>query len=345
MNSSSFIIRGSGFNTTPNMNMLSMSTGTGTIRSATDTELIVDFTFYPISTGPLTVNITNNLGSVTGVQVATIVSATSPTITSNTDNLSINAASITITGIGFNGLDPSNNIVTFFGAGWVSGTVTSATSTTLVINFTNPPSTGSLYAMLSNFFGSASSVQVATIIQDPSCFNEGTKILYLNKNFEDEYIQIENLRPGDLVKTYLHGYRRIEYIGKGILGNNPNIWHSCMYIMKKTEKNMLLDDLVLTGGHALLVDNLSKEELSIYKNQGYFGGSPIKIDDKYLLLSSVSKLFKKITDKLLYTYYHLTFENNGDNDQRYGVSANGILTKTPSINQFTAHNYILLYEN
>ena len=45
-----------------------------------------------------------------------------------------------------------------------------------------------------------------TPITDPSCFNEGTNILYLNKKLTEEYILIENLRIGDLVKTYKHRY-------------------------------------------------------------------------------------------------------------------------------------------
>ena len=39
-------------------------------------------------------------------------------------------------------------------------------------------------------------------------------------NLEEEYIPIKNLKKGDLVKTYLHGYRKIEIIGKNTLKNN-----------------------------------------------------------------------------------------------------------------------------
>ena len=44
----------------------------------------------------------------------------------------------------------------------------------------------------------------------PICFNKGTKILCLNKNFEEEYIPIENLNKNDLVKSYKNGYRKID---------------------------------------------------------------------------------------------------------------------------------------
>jgi len=179
---------------------------------------------------------------------------------------------------------------------------------------------------------------VVTPISDPSCFNKGTKILILNKNIEEEYIPIENLRKGDLVKSYQHGYRKIDLIGKNPMINNPNRFNECMYKMEKTEENGLIEDLIVTGGHSILVDDLGicKEE-----NDKIFGTTHM-IDDKYLLLSAVSKDFKKLENTNLYTYYHFILENDGDNDKRYGVWANGILTETPCKNHFTNHKYILL---
>ena len=168
-----------------------------------------------------------------------------------------------------------------------------------------------------------------TEISDPSCFNEGTKILCLNKNLDEEYILIENLRKGDLVKTYKHGYRKIDLIGKNPMINNPEKINECMYKMEKTE---------ITGGHSILVDDLNdcKEE-----NDKIFGITPM-IDDKYLLLSAVSKEFIKMEKTELYTYYHFILENNENDDERFGVWANGILTETPSKTQFTNHKYTLL---
>ena len=175
-------------------------------------------------------------------------------------------------------------------------------------------------------------------ISDPSCFNEGTKILCLNKNLEEEYIPIENLRKGDLVKSYKHGYRKIDLIGKNPMINNPNRFNECMYKMEKTEENGLLDDLIVTGGHSVLVDDLGeyKEE-----NDKLLGSTQI-IDDKYLLLSSVSKDFIKIDTIHLYTYYHFILENNGNDDERFGVWANGLLTETPPKSNFFKVNLLII---
>ena len=102
--------------------------------------------------------------------------------------------------------------------------------------------------------------------------------LFCLKNDKEEYLPIQDLRKGDIVKTYLHGYRKIDLIGKGQMVNNPNSWHRCMYLLEKTEENKLTEDLIVTGGHALLVDKLSDEELLTYKEMIVFdNGDPIKI--------------------------------------------------------------------
>jgi hypothetical protein len=200
-------------------------------------------------------------------------------------------------------------------------------------------SNGNFYVSNETNGGGAGNVTINILNNSgPPCFNEETKILCLNKNLEEEYIPIENLRKGTLVKSYKHGYRRIDLIGKNSMINNPEKFNECMYKMEKTEENGLLDDLVVTGGHSILVDDLGicKEE-----NDKIFGTTPM-IDDKYLLLSAVSKEFVKLENTNLYTYYHFILENNGNDDERFGVWANGILTEIPSKNYFTNHKFTLL---
>ena len=171
------------------------------------------------------------------------------------------------------------------------------------------------------------------------CYNEGTLILCLNKNLQEEYIPIENLRKGDLVKTYKHGYRKIELIGKKSMINNPNKGHDCMYIMKKTEENNLIDDLIITGGHSILVNELSDTEKS---KQMDIWKRTYKIDGKFLLLAAISNKFVKIENTDRYTYYHLALENDEKKNKRYGIWANGILSETTFKSHFLKHKYQLL---
>ena len=53
-------------------------------------------------------------------------------------------------------------------------------------------------------------------------------------------------------------------------------------------------------------------------------------DNKHLLLSSVSDEFAPMQDNGVYTYYHLLLENNHDEEERFGIWANGVLTETPN---------------
>ena len=57
-----------------------------------------------------------------------------------------------------------------------------------------------------------------------------------------------------------------------------------MYIMKKTDTNELTEDLILTGGHSILVDELTNDQIKETVN---LWGIPLKIDNKYLLLNVI----------------------------------------------------------
>jgi hypothetical protein len=157
----------------------------------------------------------------------------------------------------------------------------------------------------------------------PSCFNEGTMIL-CEVGGEEKYMPIEKLTRGDKVVSYLHGALSILAIGKGSMVNDPSEPKRCMYKVPKTGN--MTDDLMITGGHALLVDERPK-------------GLCFKIDDKYLSFAENDKRCVKMENTEIYTYYNLYLENNGNKDQRYGVYANGILCETPSEKQFNDHQY------
>ena len=110
-----------------------------------------------------------------------------------------------------------------------------------------------------------------------------------------------------------------------------------MYKMEKTETNGLIEDLIVTGGHSILVDDLGEQK---ELNEQMIGEH--KIEDKYLLLAAVSKDFVKINDTNTYTYYHFILENNGNDDMQFGVWANGILSETMSKRCLLTKLFILL---
>jgi hypothetical protein len=159
-----------------------------------------------------------------------------------------------------------------------------------------------------------------------SCFVEGTNILCEN----NENVKIENLKIGDYVKTYNHGYKKIKYIMNRKTKNDKSI-----HQIHKIKTNQ--EDLYMTGGHSLLVDSLTEQE----KQDTIKIWNELKmIDDKYLLLAFVvsnPELVSKVDDNLEYNLYHIVLEND-DLDGQYGIYSNGLITETMSINYYK-NNY------
>jgi hypothetical protein len=168
-------------------------------------------------------------------------------------------------------------------------------------------------------YSNAELVAAGIPVVDPSCFNTGTTISCVLDNGEDINIKVEDLKVGMNVKSYLHGIRKIKILCMGSFKNDPLEIRSCMYKMKET-------GLMITGGHAILVDKLtpSEEKETIEKWDLKY------IDDKVLLMCAYSDKFNQQLDDQEYTYYHFCLENDGDELVRYGVYADGVLVETPS---------------
>ena len=166
---------------------------------------------------------------------------------------------------------------------------------------------------------------------------------------QDRYLPIQTLRVGDLVKTFKHGYRKIQNIGKSYMFNDPHIWYSRLWVLKKTEENGLLEDVTMTGGHGIMVDNFTKDLLKPNAKQlvgnKYVDQHPIDtIDGKSLVLAAAHKDTVGLKDNNFYTTYHLTLENDGDKNKRFCIWADGMLSETPSEHLYKCNGYIDLDE-
>ena len=155
-----------------------------------------------------------------------------------------------------------------------------------------------------------------------TCFVEGSEILCIANN-KEEYIKVEDLKIGDLVKVYNNSPKKILYVMKKTFKNDT----SYSQIRKLSNYPNQTKDLFLTGGHSILVDKLTQEQEEETKK---VWAQPRKIGEKYLLLAYIDKNAEKIEDENEYNVYHIVLENE-DKHGQYGIYANGILTETMSI--------------
>jgi hypothetical protein len=169
------------------------------------------------------------------------------------------------------------------------------------------------------------------------CFLEGTK-LYAHVHDKDLYVNIEDLRSGDILNTYLHGKKAIKFIGKDTLFNNPDKWNGCL--KKFPKSGDMTDDLFITGAHSLLVDELSEKEsdgiMAIY------GTTDRKIDDKFMLNAWVSEKAEPVLVAEFFTIYHVVLEHDDDEDKKYGIWANGVLAESQCEKHFLKGTHKLL---
>ncbi|MFN6050100.1 MAG: beta strand repeat-containing protein, partial [Planctomycetia bacterium] len=103
--------------------------------------------------------------TVGGTNTANTLYSYAPTVTSSTNNLAINATTLTITGAGFDTIAANNTVSLSSG----TGTVTSATATQLTVTFNTAPTLGTLGAVVTtNGISSGNEVPVANIVEVPT---------------------------------------------------------------------------------------------------------------------------------------------------------------------------------
>ena len=172
------------------------------------------------------------------------------------------------------------------------------------------------------------------------CFGEGTKILCL-VNGKQKYIPIEEIEEGTLVKTYKDGYKAVVINARGKLYNTCDKTINKLYklpmktITNKKGSSELIEDLYVTGSHALLHDKLTQTQLesmaalSVYIEQNYHEMPAYHgmIHDKYKLIAYYNENFEEVNDNKVYNIYHLLLESD-NMFTNYAIYANGILAES-----------------
>jgi surface protein len=163
-----------------------------------------------------------------------------------------------------------------------------------------------------------------TFLPPPVCFKEGSKILT-----DTGYKAIETLRKGDLVKTLKHGYKPIVMIGKRDIYNpaQKDRIKDQLYKCSQDKYPELTEDLIITGCHSILVNNLVTHK-KIEEIKKVLGGVYFT-DDKLRMPACLDEKASVYGVKGNFTIYHIALEND-DYYMNYGVYANGLLVETCS---------------
>jgi hypothetical protein len=178
------------------------------------------------------------------------------------------------------------------------------------------------------------------------CFKEGSLILTLHQDYGiEEYQPVESLTTETLVKVYSPGdkggdhYRKIKMIGYNVLRNpsDDERTKNRMYRLSTQQYPDLFQDLYLTGGHAVLVDELTKKqrEMIVERFDRIF-----VTEDKYRLMTCVDERAIPWKKDVEVCIYHFALED-ADPRRNFGVYANGLLVESAFQHDFIKRNNLL----
>ena len=160
------------------------------------------------------------------------------------------------------------------------------------------------------------------------CFLEGTTILCELDGVE-QYVAVEKLQKGTLVKTSLDGFKPVVLLGKGALQNPGDDARTENRLYKCTPGNYpdLTHDLFITGSHSILEFPITEKQK---EDTVQHLGKLFVTDKKYRLMACVDDRAEPWNSKGTYAIWHFALENR-DEGMNYGVYANGLLVESCSI--------------
>ena len=166
---------------------------------------------------------------------------------------------------------------------------------------------------------------IVSLDSEPSCIVKGTTICIFNQQTQTfEYELIENIKIGTKVKTWKNGIQTVKAVKEQTIINTKTIH----------QIHKLAEDVVLTGGHSIFVDEKTegvKLSSKYYENR--------EVDEKFPCLVSFFENAEKIKNHKLYNIYHIVLESKNLNEQfvLYAGKEKTFLIETMSIAWFESH--------
>ena len=160
-----------------------------------------------------------------------------------------------------------------------------------------------------------------------ACFKEDSKILCY-KDDNEIYMNIQDIRKGDLIKTCRHGYVPVNMIGTSKLYNSGNNLRgkNRLYICTIDEYSELTEELIITGCHSILLDYITDTQKD--KTIEMLGRIMVT-DNKYRLMACIDERAKPYEKEGIFNIWHIALDND-DYYMNYGIYANGLLVETCS---------------
>ena len=175
-------------------------------------------------------------------------------------------------------------------------------------------------------------------LESVPCFLEGTPILCQVDGVE-QYMRVEMIRPGTLVKTSMNGFQPVALIGYREIYNTGAANKDNLYLCTKEKYPELRGDITITGCHSILVDRITEDErLQIIATLDRI----FITDNKYRLPACVDSRAVAVSTKGAFTVWHFALENAESDRYNYGVYANGLLVESSSIRHMKGRNYHLV---
>jgi len=160
-----------------------------------------------------------------------------------------------------------------------------------------------------------------------TCFGENTRIMCFVDGQEQE-LMVQDIRNGVLVKTLGSGYKPVCMIGTNKmmnLGNDERV-EERLYVCKKENYPELSEDLIITGCHSVLVDDITEEQRN--KIMDKFGRIMVT-EGKYRLTAAMDERAVPHNCANEFNIYHFALEHD-IYVANYGVYANGLLVESCS---------------